>query len=153
MVDDRRDELHRDRGLDGDAGSGGRPDHGRFQFGRRHGGNRHGRVAERGAESMELQWPVVEVGSKRGDDTQAAVARRDGVHQAVEECALFVVGREREELLELVDHEEELAARPGTSRRNTRSIAGFVGLERVGEHARVVFVGDSDPTEALRRTP
>ena len=68
---------------------------------------------ERGAEAMELQRPVVEVGAERGDDAQPAVGRRDGVHQAVEERALFVVGREREELLELVDHEEELAARRG----------------------------------------
>ena len=132
MVDDRGDELHRDRGLDGDAGSSGRPDHCRFQFGRRHGGNRHGRVAKRGAESMELQWPVVEVGPERGDDTQAAVGRGDGVHQAVEERALFVVGREREELLELVDHEEELLLAGYESAQHPID-AGLVGLERVGE--------------------
>ena len=100
-------------------------------------------------EPLQLQRAVVEVGSERGDDTQPAVVRCDGVHQAVEKCSLLILGRQREQLLELIDDEQELAVVGYESAQDPIDHA-VIGTECGGELARVlVGVGESDPTDTF----
>ena len=62
------------------------------------------------AEALEAQRPVVEVGAQGRHHPQPAVGHRQGVGQAVEERPLLVVGGQREQLLELVHDQQQLAA-------------------------------------------
>ncbi len=65
--------------------------------------------AEQFGEASVQQWPVVEVGSQRDDDTEAAVRVGGGGFEAVEEVRPDVLSFDQgEHLLELVDHEDEL---------------------------------------------
>jgi hypothetical protein len=61
------------------------------------------------AEALDGERSVVEVRSQRGHDAEAAVGRGDGPHHSEEEGPLFSFAREGEQLLELVDHQQQLA--------------------------------------------
>ena len=63
----------------------------------------------RRAEPLDGERPVVEVGAQRGHHSQTAVGRGEGMHQAVDEGALLTFAGKREQFLELVDDEHELA--------------------------------------------
>lgn len=79
-----------------------------LQLVRRHRCDDLGPVAEQFTETSVLQWPVVEVGSQRGDDTDATLLVGDGTHQIGEEA---VRGRRVDlcvQLLELVDQQQQL---------------------------------------------
>ena len=65
-----------------------------------------GAAREQLAEAAVLERPVVEVGPQRGDDPDAAAGRDGGPQRVEERVALALVVGQREELLELVDHEQ-----------------------------------------------
>jgi hypothetical protein len=77
-----------------------------LQVVRRHRCDDLGPVSEQFTETSVLQGPVVEVGSQRGDDTDATLLVGDCTHQVGEEA---VRGRRvdlRVQLLELIDQQE-----------------------------------------------
>ena len=77
-----------------------------------------GALAHQLAEAGVQQRPVVEIGPQRDDHPDAAVRVGDGGEQAVEEVrAHRLVLDQREELLELVDHQHQL----GLIRRPART--------------------------------
>ena len=75
---------------------------------RRHRCDDLGPVAEQFTETAVLQWPVVEVGAQRDDDTDATLVVGDGTHQVGEEAVRRRRVDLREQLLELVDQQQQL---------------------------------------------
>ena len=65
---------------------------------------------EQRAEVAVAQRPVVEVRPQRDHEANTSVRSGDGVREAREEAPSLVFVRQREQLLELVDDEQELAA-------------------------------------------
>ena len=108
-------------------------------------GDRHRRLVDRRPEPLEGERSVVEVGAQGGHHPEAAVGRRDGVHQAVEERPLIPLGGEREQLLELVDDQQQLAAVGHEAADHAIDAAVPVG-ELVGEAGRLA---DGDVPQAL----
>ena len=81
-----------------------------LQLVRRHRRDDLGPVAEQFTETAVLQRPVVEVGSQRGDDTDATLLVGDGAHEGGEEAVRRGRVDLREQLLELVDQQQQLRA-------------------------------------------
>ena len=102
-----------------------------------------GPVAEQFTETSVLQWPVVEVGSQRGDDTDATLLVGDGTHQVGEEA----VRRRRvdlcEQLLELVDQQQQLRSVMGQHAVD-RTLQALVAGELLEQRGRGI---DGDAQE------
>ena len=109
-IDDLPHQLGHERRLERDAVLFHRAGDRALQLERAHRGDDFGAVAEQLTETAVLQWTVVEVGAQRGDDADPTLVVGDGAHQADEEA----IRRRRvdlgEQLLELVDHEQQLRA-------------------------------------------
>jgi hypothetical protein len=67
-----------------------------------------GPVSEQFTEPAVLKWPVVEVGAKRDDDTDATLLVGDRTHQVGEETVRRRRVDLREQLFELVDQQQQL---------------------------------------------
>ena len=100
------DPVH-DPGLDLHTDRGRRKPHGVRQLVRRHRPECDGPTVDRVVEAGVGEWPVEVVGPQRGDEANDRIGRVRDVHQHPEERAsLGVVDGLREQLLQLVDHDE-----------------------------------------------
>jgi hypothetical protein len=108
-IDDLAHNLRHDEWLDIYADPAGWADDGCFELVDRHRRDHLGPVAEQLAETPMAQWTVVEVGPQRDHDADAGARRGDDVDEPVDETSRRVLVDLGEQLLELVDHQQELA--------------------------------------------
>ena len=94
------------------------------------GGQRQHAIAHELRKRAVAEWAVVEVGSQRDDDPQArAWIGRSTLDQRQELPPTLFVVDEREQLLELVDHENELGGVVGKNALRGAAEPTFVGLQ------------------------
>ena len=101
------DDAVHDPGLDLHTDRGRRQPHRVGQLVRRHRPECDRPTVDRVVEAGVGEWPVEVVGAQRGDETNGRIRRLRHVHQHSEERAsLGVIDGLREQLLQLVDHDE-----------------------------------------------
>ena len=112
-IDDLAHHLGDDERVDVDADLGGRAGDRRLELLDRHRRDHLGAVAEQFAEAAMAQGAIVEVGPQGDDDPGPAVRRGDELDELVDEATRRLLVDLREQLLELVDHQEQLVASVG----------------------------------------
>ena len=109
LVGERADQLGSQGALDRAADTPRRLDDGRLDLCRQHRRDRHGRLLDQRAERLDTQGPVEVVGPQRRHHAQPAVRDGQRMREGLEERPLLGLRRQREQLLELVDHQQQLA--------------------------------------------